>query len=721
MGETFNTDDMLDMYLFENTQLLERLQEVVLEQKDEDSFDEDSMNEIFRTMHTIKGSSAVMMFDEITKIAHKLEDVFFYLRESHPRKVPQVELVSHVLDVEDFISGEMEKIQNGEAADGEATELYDALDEFLTRVKADNGDGEPASGGKKGTASQEPETPQQLYIAPAPSGGSHYFRIYLTYNPKMELINVHAYTTVHAIKDIAEDMMFYPEDIISNEESAEEIKENGFQILLQTQSSEKDLRGLIKLGYDIEKIDIYECSEEEYRQGFDGGDAAGSAAEGAASEETQGAAAGQAEQEAAAQEKKQMAPGDFVIHSKGAGNTKKLAKDRPKKTEKASFISVDIAKMDMLMDLMGELVIAQSVVLQNPDLKVPGLNLENFYKSAGQMTKISTDLQNVIMSMRMVPLTATFQKMNRIVFDACRKLGKEVDFVMTGDTTEVDKNIIEHISDPLMHLVRNSVDHGIETKEEREAAGKTEKGRVTLFAKTESGKVWIGVQDNGSGLDREKIIAKARKQGILDPARPDNSYTDKEVYQFITLPGFSTNESVTELSGRGVGMDVVVSNLQKIGGSLEIESTPGRGSTMMLKIPLTLAIVDGIVLQVGSTSFVLETGSVKEFVSVTEDMMLHEPGGKESVMLRGECFPVIRLGECYHLEDCRTRVEEGMMVVLEADGNPFCLFVDRLNDKQEIVVKPIPSYVKKVRGLSGCTQLGDGSIALILDPVGLIE
>ena len=419
-------------------------------------------------------------------------------------------------------------------------------------------------------------------------------------------------------------------------------------------------------------------------------------------------------------QKAQIAPGDFVIKSKEPGKPKKLAKDKSK-SDKAAFISVSVQKMDMLMDLIGELVISESVVLQNPDLKVPGLNLTNFNKAAAQMSKISTDLQNVIMSMRMVPLTNLFQKMNRIVFDVSRKLGKNIDFEMIGEHTEVDKNIIENISDPLMHLVRNAVDHGIETNEERIDSGKSDKGRVTLSARTEAGKVWISVQDNGKGLDREKILAKARKQGILDVNKPDSAYTDSEVYQFITLPGFSTNEQVTEYSGRGVGMDVVVQNLQSIGGALEIESTPGCGSTMTLKIPLTLAIIDGIVMETGTSSFVVETSVVKEFVSVKEEMMIHEPNGDEYVMIRGECYPVLRLGEWYGLKECQKSVEEGMMLIFEVENKTICLFVDKLICQQEIVVKPIPSYVKKVKGLSGCTQLGDGSIALILDPVGLIE
>lgn len=397
-----------------------------------------------------------------------------------------------------------------------------------------------------------------------------------------------------------------------------------------------------------------------------------------------------------------------------------MARDKPK-TEKASFISVNVSKMDQLMDLIGELVISESVVLQNPDLKVPGLNLNSFNKAAAQMSKISTDLQNVIMSMRMVPLTNTFQKMNRIVFDVSRKLGKDIEFEMIGEHTEVDKNIIEHISDPLMHMVRNALDHGIESNEERKESGKADKGKVTLSARTEAGKVWISVEDNGKGLDREKLLAKARKQGLLDENKPDSAYSDKEVYQFITLPGFSTKEQVTEYSGRGVGMDVVVQNIQSIGGALEIDSTPGEGSTMSLKIPLTLAIVDGIVMETGNSSFVLETAVIKEFFSVTEDMMIHEPNGDEYVMIRGECFPVIRLGRWYDLkEEYQESVENGMMLILEVEEKKICLFVDRLIGEQEIVVKPIPAYIKKVKGLSGCTQLGDGSIALILDPGGLI-
>ena len=725
MAEEFSTDGMLDMYLFENEQLLEQLQDRVLEQKDADCFDEDSINEIFRTTHTIKGSSGIMMFDNITAIAHKLEDVFYYLRESHPDNVPHLELVEHVLEVADFISNEMDKIRNGDPVDGDASDIIARLDKFLDMLK----NGITVSEGKEAPPENVHVEPKHFYIAPVATKDSRFFKIFITFFPETEMVNVHAYKTVYALKEIAEDLLYSPEDIIADASCAETILKEGFKILLQAQCGEEEIRQIIGIGYDIEKVEVFECKAEEFLQGFDFGDdtmrvidldSSVEEIENKAQEASKGneeAADAKAEK---APEKPKIAPGDFVIKSKDPGKHKTLAKDKPK-TEKASFISVNVSKMDQLMDLIGELVIAESVVLQNPDLKVPGLNLARFNKAAAQMSKIATDLQNVIMSMRMVPLTNTFQKMNRIVFDVSRKLGKDIEFEMVGEQTEVDKNIIEHISDPLMHLVRNAVDHGIETNEERIDSGKADKGKVTLSAKTEAGKVWISVEDNGKGLERDKILAKARKQGLLDDGKPESAYTDKEVYQFITLPGFSTNEQITEYSGRGVGMDVVVQNIQAIGGMLDIESVAGMGTIMSLKIPLTLAIVDGIVMETGNSSFVLETGVIKEFVTVKEEMMIHEPNGDEFIMIRGECFPVIRLGRWYGLTEYKEAVEDGTMLILEVEDKKICLFVDRLIGEQEIVVKPIPSYIKKVKGLSGCTQLGDGSIALILDAGGLID
>lgn len=688
MSDGQGNDGMLDIYLFENSQLLEKLQDIVLEQKDEDCFDEDAINEIFRIMHTIKGSSGIMMFDDITKVAHKLEDVFFYLRDSKPDNVPHMDLVEHVLAVADFITAELAKINDGEEADGDSAELVGDIDSFLKSIK-----GEDGSVADEAPKVEQPAAIQQFYIAPVATESSKFYRIVITYHNETEMANIRAYTAVYALKDIAEDLLYTPDDIIVNEDSAKTILEDGFRVLLQTQSNPKEIKALID-GSGITGIDIKECTAKEYQMGFDFTSAP----------------------EPEKKETAELKPGDFVIESKSPGKKKQLAK-RNKSAAKQAFISVNVEKMDVLMDLIGELVISEAFVLKNPDLNVPGLELSNFKKAAADLMKISSDLQDAIMSMRMMPLTNTFQKMNRIVFDVSRKLGKDIDLVLEGESTEVDKNIIEHISDPLMHLIRNAVDHGVELPAERKAAGKPEKATITLSAKNEGGKVWISVADDGAGMNREKILEKARKNGLLGK-RIEANLSDKEVYQFITYPGFSTKEKVSEYSGRGVGMDVVVKNIQAIGGTLEIDSVPGAGSKFTLKIPLTLAIINGMIMEIGGAAYAIETGSVREFVQVKRSMLIHENEPDECLMLRGECYPVIRLSKWFHIDNAEQDIEEGSILIMENEGKVVCLFVDKLVGEQEIVVKPMPSYIKKIKGISGCTQLGDGGLALILDPAG---
>lgn len=702
MAEEFNTDGMLDVFLYESGHLLENLESIILEKQNEECFDDADINEIFRIMHTIKGSSGIMMFENITKVSHKLEDVFYYLRESHPENVPHLELVEKVLSVSDFIMGEMEKIKDGDSPDGDESELLQELDEFLSRIK-----GEIKEQGIRLPRENKSEEPKQFYITPVASESSRFYRIVIHYRNDTMMSNIRAYSATYALKEVAEDLLYTPEDIITNEDSGDVILAEGFYMLLQTKSNKGEILALIDSS-EAETIDIDEITAEQFGRGL--------VELGHSDEPVEDGQEGQKESEKPA-EKPPVVPGDYVVKSKETGKGKTLAKNQ----KKQSIISVNVEKMDVLMDLIGEIVIAEAAVLQNPDLKVPGLELANFQKAAGQLAKITTDLQEAIMSMRMMPLTNVFQKMRRIVFDVSRKLGKDIELQVIGENTEVDKNIIEHISDPLMHLVRNSVDHGIESDvAQRTALGKPEKGLITLEAKNESGKVYISVKDDGKGLNKEKLYEKARDNGLIGD-KQITDFSDSDIYRFITLPGFSTKEVVTEYSGRGVGMDVVVKDIQTIGGRLEIDSEEGYGSEMTLVIPLTLAIINGIVVEVGKFSFVLETASVKEFVRVGEDTIVQEPNGEEYIVLRGECYPFIRLNEKYELSDAQTDVDNGIVVVLEHEGRQICILIDSLLQEQEIVVKPIPSYIKKVRGLSGCTQLGDGSIALILDVAGLVQ
>ncbi len=714
MAEEFNLDGMVDIYIYENGQLLENLEEIVLETKDDDAFDENSINEIFRIMHTIKGSSGVMMYDNIMKVSHKLEDIFYYLRENIGIEEPHMELTDIVFQVLDFINGEMEKIKDGNDPDGDNSRLIELMDKFLVKLKGvidSSGSDGGATAAEKETAAPTAASPgmdlgpNQFYIAPQASGDAKCFRIKITYHEDTQMSNLRAYSATYALKEFTEDVHYTPDDILTNENSSDVILAEGFQMLVRGDFTEDKLHELLDTTSEISSIEIYECSNAEFERGFSG--------EPVQEEVSEAPAQQKKEPEAEPQ------PGDYVIQ-KEAGKAKQITKKK-KKEVKQAFMSVNIDKMNMLMDLMGEMVIAESVVLQNPDLQVPNLDLTNFQKAASQLSKITTEMQELIMSMRMMPLTNTFQKMNRTVFDMSRKLGKNIEFEMIGDTTEVDKNIIENISDPLMHLVRNSVDHGVELPEERAAAGKTEPAKVTLEAKNEGGKVWISVRDNGKGLNRNKLYKKAWENGILPDNRVESDYTDKEIFQFITYPGFSTKEKVTEFSGRGVGMDVVVKNIQKIGGVLDIDSIEGEGTTMTMKIPLTMAIIDGIVMRNGNMKFVMETGAIKQFIRVTDDQLIHEPNGEEYVMIRGECYPILRLSQKYDLEDAVTDVEDGVMLLLEYEGNTLCVLIDELIGTQEIVVKPIPPYVKKVHGISGCTQLGDGSIALILDVSGLMQ
>lgn len=713
MGEGFNTDGMLEMYLFENGQLIEKMEGTTLDKKDEDAFDETTVNEFFRIMHTIKGSSGIMMYDNITQVAHKLEDIFYYLRESHPDNIPHLELVDNILQVTDYISGEFEKIKEGEELDDDPGKLIENMDKFLKKIKS-----VVKQKGEKLPPENKYVAPGQYYIAPVATENSHFFKINITYRKDTEMCNIRAYTAVYSLKEIAEDILYKPEDIISNEESSEVILEEGFRLILQTQSEQEEILKLID-GSGIENIDIEECAAGDFFKGFE---EKGNEIDLDSSVES--IEAKQTNKESKNVPKSEPKPGDYVIQSKDPSKPKKqqLAKNSKEKSIQAqqTFISVNVEKMDMLMDLIGEIVIAESVVLQNPDLKVPGLSLVNFQKAASQLTKFTSEMQDIIMSMRMMPLTNTFQKMNRIVFDVSKKLGKNIELELIGENTEVDKNIIEHISDPLMHLVRNALDHGIESGEERIAAGKNEKGKITLEAKNEGGKVLIIVRDDGKGMNGSKIFKKAKNIGIIPEHKFESDFTNKELLQLITYPGFSTKEQITEYSGRGVGMDVVAKNVQEIGGTVDIDSVEGKGSEVVLKIPLTLAIIDGIIMEVGSSTFVIETSAVNEFLNLKENSIIREPDGEEYVMVRGECYPVIRLNKKYNIEDASSDINKGIMIIVEHDDRKICVFVDHLIGEQEIVVKPIPSYIKKVDGLSGCTQLGDGSIALILDVGGLI-
>ena len=365
--------------------------------------------------------------------------------------------------------------------------------------------------------------------------------------------------------------------------------------------------------------------------------------------------------------------------------------------------------------MVGEIVITESMVTSSPDLK--GIKLDAFTKSARQLRKLTDELQDVSMSLRMVPVSGTFQKMNRIVRDMCKKLGKQVRLTLVGEDTEVDKTIVDSISDPIMHIVRNSMDHGIEENaEDRIAAGKDPVGEIILSARHTGSEVIIEIADDGQGVNYEAVLNKAIRNGL---AQPDMEYSHRDILNFLMAPGFSTNTQVTEFSGRGVGMDVVKRNVEEVGGTVSISSEPGRGMTTTLKIPLTMAIMDGMEVSVGSSIFTIPIHNIRQSFRISDQDLIRDAAGGEMFKCMGNYYPVIRMRDLYRMDAGVTNIEDGILIWLDAGEHSYCLFVDELLGEQQVVVKPLPSYLNrfsiKSSGIAGCTILGDGNISIILD------
>ena len=380
-------------------------------------------------------------------------------------------------------------------------------------------------------------------------------------------------------------------------------------------------------------------------------------------------------------------------------------------------IRVDLDKLDTLINLVGELVIAQTLVTHNPDLR--GHDFENFDKAAQHLDKISRDLQDISLSVRMIPISGVFRKMIRLVHDLSGKVKKKVELHLIGESTEVDKTVAELLADPLVHIIRNAVDHGVELPAVREENGKPPTGNVYLEAKHEGGEVWVTIRDDGAGLNREKILAKAIANGLV--TGDGSNLSDREVFKLVFEPGFSTAETVTDVSGRGVGMDVVKKNLEQLKGRVEVFSKPGMGSTFILHIPLTLAIIDGMLLRVGRARYTVPILSIRETFRPQRGDVTKTMDGQEVVRIRGQLLPVIRIHELYDCQADHLTLEDGLLVVIEAHGEEVCLFVDELIGQQQTVIKGLSGYIGDVPGVSGCAILGTGEVSLILDVGGLLE
>lgn len=686
---------MLDMYFFETNSLLEQLDEILLRTETAGKFDGEDIKEIFRIMHTIKGSSAMMGFENLSVLAHKAEDMFFVIREN-PDVITDVSFVYDlVFQVSDTYKAQIEAIQNNVGGEYEQVETDDLINRLIKArdtLLGESGGNAAAPSAPVASAVPAAET------APAASDNSEKVSVRVFFEDGCQMENLRAFLLINTIREECKELDFVPADVETNPETSKTIVEHGFLINFIPDGSKDAVLKLIETALNVQS---YEVLTNEAPAAVIPPEPSAVKSEKAAEQTAVPKAAAES-----SVEKAQAA----VNAAQSTGGS-----------QKQSLISVNLAKLDALNDIVGEIITTESMVISNPDLE--GLELESFSKAARDLRKLTSELQDTVMSIRMVPLAGVFQKMNRIVRDMRKKLGKDVEFITEGEDTEVDKSIVDSLQDPLMHLVRNCMDHGIEENTAaREALGKPAKGTIKLTAQNASGEVIITVSDDGGGIDPEKIMNKAKRQGLL--TKPESEYSEKEIQNMILLPGFSTNEQVTEFSGRGVGMDVVKANVEKCNGTIVVDSKVNRGTNFIIKIPLTLAIIDGMEISVGDIIFTVPISTIKESFKVEPEQILRDTDGNEMIMLRGICYPILRMHEKFKIETEVTDLQEGILLLVQTDNKSMCIFADRLIGEQQVVVKPFPKYLSKYNikgeGLSGCTIMGDGSISLIVDTNTLI-
>jgi two-component system chemotaxis sensor kinase CheA len=672
--------------------------------------DPEDLNAIFRTAHSIKGGSSTFGLNDMTEVTHFLESLLDRIRKGEMALT--AEHVDAFLAAKDILKMQLDGHRNGAHVDQDAVANVRMMLQELSQ------DVVPVA------APPAPSFVQSSIKANVSTGGRR-FRIEM---PHVEQRDVNALTaelgllgrvtvtplpgerhaiivTTHeALEDIIAICSFVlnPDDLKIFEAPA---------LTPEQQIIEDRERAKVEddMGYGFfDPIDApsQEQSDEERGYGFFQPiehirATAGIVAPPPASAVPQPSARAEPLEIGEPAEKKAVAKKDDKHAAAGA---------------ESSSIRVSIEKVDQLINLIGELVITQAMIEQRSDALDPMLH-ERLLNSVSQLTRNTRDLQEAVMSIRMMPMDFVFSRFPRMVRDLAAKLGKKVDFITNGAATELDKGLIERIVDPLTHLVRNSIDHGIEMPEARAAAGKTEAGRLFLSAGHQGGNIVIEVSDDGGGLNRERILAKAAQNGL--PV--NDNMSDADVWQLIFAPGFSTAETVTDVSGRGVGMDVVKRNIMAMGGSVDIRSAKGFGTTISISLPLTLAILDGMSIRCGEEVYILPLGFVVESLQPAPEDIKEISGRGPVIKVRGEYLPLIPLYQMFDITPRFTNPCEGIVVILESDGRKAGLFVDDLVGQQQVVVKNLESNYRKVTGISGATILGDGGVSLILDVTALMR
>jgi two-component system chemotaxis sensor kinase CheA len=699
-------ENMLDMYLFETNSLLEQLDELLIEAEKTGDLTVDDVNEIFRIMHTVKGSSAMMEFSSLMQIAHHIEDLFFFIRENGLDSLDNSHksfLFNLMFRSTDMLRAEVSKVENNEPLSDNVDNLTLEINSFLKKISKNNTQQsakEPSQKVpelKESTEKDKSTAPAvqavnldeiRMDLAECPDDNAAFFlRLFFDEGCGME--NLRAFMLISALKESGLEFGYHPNDVETNSKSCAIIIEKGFFLTFE---SRRDADSAISQVSNLNNIRSYELIENV-----------------------------RVKNNTIAEVQTPTDSAPSAPESTAAPSVPVAASSGHQTPNKQNLISVNLTKLDNLVDIVGEIVITESMVTSSPDIQNLK-NLDSFLKATRQLRKLTDDLQDIVMSLRMVPVSGVFQKMNRIVRDMKQKLKKDVRLTIIGENTEVDKSIVDSIGDPIMHIVRNSMDHGIEdTAEERIAVGKNPQGEITLSASHTNNEVVISIRDDGRGVNQAGVLAKAKKNGIL--TKPENEYTQKEILALLLAPGFSTNEVVTEFSGRGVGMDVVKKNVETIGGTVTVTSELGKGMCTTLKIPLTMAIVDGMEIAVGKSVFTIPIANIRQSFKVKNEEVIYDTNGNEIIKCMNQFYPIIRIHSLYNIDTEITSIEDGILVWVESGDKSYCLFVDDLLGEQQVVVKPLPVYLNsfniKDSGISGCTILGDGNISIILDVLNL--
>ena len=620
----------------------------------------EELNAIFRAAHSIKGGAATFGFTDISEFTHVLESLLDKIRRG---EMPlTAEHVDTFLAAKDVIAMLLDGHRVGSQVDKE--QVAEVSQRLNALADADGGGAAPHA---------EPEpVPEPVASVPepvqsAPTGVQRKIQIELPQVLDKD------------VSDLATELGFLGSLDVSR------LPDGRVTFTLQTDQTLQDVTAVCSFVVDETKLKISELASE-------------------ATEQTVAVPA--IESQPPVQEPRPAAT------QVAAEVDKRVAKrDTPAPAgHESSSIRVNIEKVDLLINLVGELVITQAMIAQR------GADLEPVHHEAllnnfAQLARNTRDLQESVMSIRMIQMDYVFSRFPRMVRELALKLGKKVDFITQGASTELDKGLIERIIDPLTHLVRNSIDHGIESPEKRRQAGKAEAGRIVLSASHQGGNIVIEVTDDGGGLHRERILNKARQNGL--PV--SDSMTDEEVWQLIFMPGFSTAEAITDVSGRGVGMDVVRRNIADMGGTVEIRSVFGQGSTIRISVPLTLAILDGMSVKVGEEVYIVPLAYVVESLQPAADELKEVAGQGRLIKVREEYLPLIYLYEQFNIEPHFAEPTESIVLVLGVDDKKFALLVDTLVGQQQVVVKNLETNFRKVPGISGATILGDGGVSLILD------